>query len=323
MSRFKTLHSRMHDELTKKRVNARKLSGKGYRRHDMKKITGEHAHANFVWADTSLNNHQSRMRQFSKWLNKEYPELKRAEIDEVNREVLQDYLLSQDKAGYSASTISSDMAMLNKVFQRDLRKDEIDLSERKIDNFTNNRTGRTFEALQPKEKDAVMISRAFGFRRSELLQLNTKSIYQTDDGKLHAYVSGKGGKVRVAECTEKAHSWALKRFEGSINSVQSKVSLSLDREDYKRITKGSDKLLDNVRSNAPIHRLGRQYYARELLSQVERENRQGRLFDQNKAKTIDTYTTNNITMNRYHAQVVSQNLGHSRIDVLKNYIFKC
>lgn len=319
--RNKSLYTQMHKVLADKKKNAHDALARGESRHTIKQKTGSHAQKDYIWASKSYDNHVRRMKQFSRWLDKEHPDIAKSSIGNVTREVAQEYLVQQDKNGKSASTVSADMAMLNKVFDYDLRKNEIGLSSRKIDEFTNNRDGRSFDELQPKEKDAVMISRAFGFRRSELLQLNDKSLYRTDDGKLYAYISGKGGRVRLAECTSSARKWAEERFEGSINRIGATDDLKLTRDDYKRVTEGSERLIDNVRSSAPIHRLGRQFYARELLQQVQEENRTGALYEQNKAAVVDTYTTNGITMDRYHAQVVSENLGHSRIDVLKNYIF--
>lgn len=319
--RNKSLYTSMHSVLADKKKNAHDALAKGISRHDIKKETGSHNHKDYIWASKSYENHVRRMKQFSRWLDKEHPEIAKGNLSDVSREIQKEYLLHQDSKGYSSSTISADMSMLNKVFDAGLTKSEVGLGARKIDEFTNNREGRSFDDLQPKEKDAVMISRAFGFRRSELLQLNDKTIYQTDDGKLHAYISGKGGRVRIAECTESSKKWALERFNGYINKIDDINDLKLDRRRYNEVTADSERLLNSVRSNAPIHRLGRQYYAQELLSQVERENRTGELYEQNKAQVKRTYTTNGITMDRYHAQVVSENLGHSRIDVLKNYIF--
>ncbi len=319
--RHKSLYTRMHSVLADKKKNAHDALAKGISRHDIKKETGSHNQKDYIWASKSYENHVRRMKHFSRWLDKAHPEVSKGSLSDISRGIQKEYLLHQDAKGYSSSTISADMSMLNKVFDDGLTKSEVGIGARRIDEFTNNREGRSFSDLQPKEKDAVMISRAFGFRRSELLQVNGKTFYQTNDGKLHAYISGKGGRVRIAECTESAKKWALGRFDGYINKVDSIDDLKLDRRHYNDVTGNSERLLDNVRSNAPIHRLGRQYYARELLAQVERENRTGVLFEQNRAAVTRTYTTNGITMDRYHAQVVSENLGHSRIDVLKNYIF--
>lgn len=318
--RNKTLRSRMHDVLSKKRVNARQLSNIGVTRHDVKKSTGQHAQKDYIWADQSYKNHIARMRQFSNWLNEKHPDLKKMTLDMVDREILKEYLVNQSERGLSASTVSADMAMLNKIFEAELTKTEIGLASRRIDEFVNNREGRSFHELQPKEKDAVLISRALGCRRSELLKLNGKSLYKTDDGKVYVYISGKGGRVRVAECLEGSQKWIEERFEGHVNRIGSVDELSLDRADYNVVTSDSERLIDNVRSNAPIHRLGRQYYAQELLRQVQREGRKGELLEQNKAKHTQYYKTNGYVMKRYHAQIVSQNLGHSRIDVLKNYV---
>ena len=318
--RNKTLKSRMHDVLSKKRVNARQLSNNGVTRHDMKIQTGQHAQKDYIWADQSYKNHIARMEQFSKWLNEKHPSFKKVDIDLVDRDVMKEYLISQSERGLSASTISADMAMLNKIFEAELTKAEMNLASRRIDEFVNNREGRTFEQLQAKEKDAVLISRALGCRRSELLQLNSKSLYKTSDGKIYAYISGKGGKVRVAECLANSQKWIEERFKNHINRIGDINELSLKRSDYNAITSDSERLIDNVRSNAPIHRLGRQIYAQELLRQVEREERYGELLPQNRASVTEYYKTNGIVMHRYHAQVVSQNLGHNRIDVLKNYV---
>lgn len=318
--RNKTLKSRMHDALSKKRVNARELSNRGVSRHDVKVATGQHTQKDYIWADQSYKNHIARMEQFSKWLNEKYPAYKKVDIDMVDRDVMKEYLISQSERGLSASTISADMAMLNKVFEAELTKTEIGLASRRIDEFVNNREGRSFHELQPKEKDAVLISQALGCRRSELLQLNSKSLYKASDGKIYAYISGKGGKVRVAECLANSQKWIEERFKSHINRIGDINELSLKRSDYNAITSDSERLIDNVRSTAPIHRLGRQCYAQELLHQIEREGRSGELLEQNKAKHTQYYKTNGYVMKRYHAQVVSQNLGHNRIDVLKSYV---
>lgn len=319
MPRNKTLYSYMHDVLKEKHQRALSME---HGRHEHKRITGEHTHSDLIWSDNSYKAHIGRIKQFWTYVKDNYPELKKSSIEDIDRSVAVDFLKHQHESGKSASTLSSDMAALNKTFDFELRKsdEDLELPSRHIDNFVNNRSGVDYEDLQPKQREMVDISRSFGLRRSEIQELTDKSIVEHED-RLYAYVCGKGGRVRLAECLADKEDEMRERYEPYIKQVNDLDSLPAHRSGYKEYMEDSQRIEKSFGHDAPIHRLGRQFYAQELLHQVEREDRHEELLFQNRTKSnIDTYSTNGITMRRDHAQIVSKALGHNRVDILKNYI---
>lgn len=323
----KTIEKRMLDKVREYRRNALK-SDKS--RHGLKSEVGS-VQREYVWSENSEKQVVRAATQFAKFLAEHHPELKRAELYEIDRKVMGDYLMQREQKGLSPSTISSDMYALNKIYGAGLRKEEFGLRERRVDEFVNNRglteRPKEYELLTDKAKRQLDVSRAFGVRRNEYKDFTDKSLYMDKKGDLHLYIgaSSKGGKVRTAKCTEEMKKVMMERYGSHVRRIDDVSRMSTNKADWRKEVAGGKPLeKTSFDHDLPIHRLGRQHYAQQLLRELEREGVKfpaDFLLSANRLQSgYDRYTTNGREMDRSHAQFVSLQLGHNRLDILKSYI---
>lgn len=322
----KPLRKQMLDVAYKHRKRALKSN---LTRNDLKKTIG-HNQSEYTWSDNTDKQVRRGVKIFDKYIREFHPEYRRVLIDDIPREVYGGFLKYREEQGYSSSTISSDMFALNKVTGLELKKSEFDLSARKIGEFTNNRGSEDavgYEDLTGNAKRQVDVSRAFGIRRNEYKDFNDKALFRDKNGSIHLYVgpSSKGGKVRTAVCTDNMRGVIIDRYGEHLRQIDDIKDLPLKKGDWREITEGGKALeRTTFAHDLAIHRIGRQYYANTLLSELEAKEvvfDDSYLNENNKTKTnIETFTTNNRSMLRTHGQFVSENLGHNRLDILKSYI---
>lgn len=301
-------------------------------RHDLKKEIGQRQRE-YIWSNNSEKQVRNVVNRFSDFVRDVYPEYRRVHLDDVPRDVLGDYLKFREEQGYSPSTISTDMYALNKLFDAELKKEEFGLKSRIIDEFENNRGqakhNKQYEELTDKAKEIVDVSRAFGLRRNEYKNFTNKSLYMDNKGNLYHWVgtAAKGGKIRTAICTNEMKETMLERYGEHVQRVESIDEISLKKVHWQSVHKDAELLSKSTFDHdLSIHRIGRQHYAQTLLKELETgsvalpDNYE--LFEQNRTETNKaTYTTNGFDIDRKHAQFISENLGHNRVDILKSYIF--
>lgn len=321
-----SLQHQMKTELYRQYYDAR-----GTSRHEEKQKRGEYEHLDKIYARNSLKAHLSRAEQFAKWLKAEHAEVKR--LDDITRDIAGEYLKSQQERGYSVRTIESDMTAINHLQlgrshwekEEALNKREFDIRSRRAEDITNNRGERatpvTYSSYQER---VVAFGEAFGLRRSEVVPerknndhaVTTNSFFRKDE-RIYLATIGKGGRFRTVECLESRQAAIEAEYGQYIRDVEQLPDRQQFREEYAR----ENQLFNSVSNNVRIHVDCRQFYANEKLNELEESERRFELTSQNSLRSgYDKYTTNNRTMLRDHAQYVSQQLGHNRLNELKSYI---
>lgn len=304
--------------------------GKGVSRHAEKKKTGTFAHHDKIYSSNSLKTHLTQVKDFAKWAKEQEEKIRN--IEDITPEIVGKYLREKEKEGNAPHTISSKLLALNHIgiskglWSQSLRKREFDLSERRFDTITNNRESKvTMDDLTSKQAEIIQFGRSFGLRRSELVPnsshtanyaVNDKSLFEKEN-RLYIATFGKGGRYRTVEALKESEDYIRSEYASFIQ----KVDKLPNRVEFEALRSESEPLFHSISRSVPIHVLSRQYYANHKLTELERENRSYHVNKSNQLKSgHQFYTTNGRTIRREHAQFLSDQLGHNRINELKSYV---
>lgn len=304
--------------------------GKGVSRHAEKKQTGTFAHHDKIYSSNSLKTHLTQIKDFAVWVKQQEERIRH--IEDINPEVVGKYLQAKEAQGNSPHTISARLLALNHIgvskglWSQSLKKSQFGLAERRADTITNNRNSKaTMNDLSAKQATIIEFGRAFGLRRSELVPNSThtanyavsdKSLFEKDN-RIYLATLGKGGRYRVVEALQESEDYIRSEYASFIQKVDELPT----RDQFDALRIDSTPLFDSISRSVPIHVLSRQYYANQKLVELERENRSYHIKQSNQLKSGHKfYTTNGRTMQREHAQFISDQLGHNRLSELKSYV---
>lgn len=245
------------------------------------KTVGIHSYQTF-------ENYKNVCKGFTTWVKSNDSSVKN--IEDITTEHIENYIKHRADEGYSASTYSQDLAGLNKVFGTSVTKKDCNVDNRSCKKYTNNRELKEHHnhINLDNYKDECDLIKGCGMRRSSLEgKLKPSDFVRNEQGVCTGVkLKEKGGKTRVADIRASYQ----ERVTNIVNSF-----------------KNSDKAMYNkIPNRLPTHRL-RQDYARGLYSDYVQEH--GDCGEKYKDLDSDAVT------------YVSKNLGHSRQEVIKNYIF--
>lgn len=303
--------------------------GYGTSRHQEKQLRGTYAIHDKIYSKKSLDTHVSRTKMFAKWVKQNHPEIKK--IDQISKVIVGEYLQSQQDKGLSAWTLSADLTALNHVaigtgvWDKSISKSEFGIKKRSLSDVKNNRgdkaTDKHWSNSNRYEKE-TFVGQAFGLRRSELVPsssnrgyaVTNQSLYKVNK-KVYCATFGKGSRYRTVEC--------LKSHQNQIEQMYGQYIIEVDRlpksSEFKEIRQQGEALFNSISRSVNIHQNCRQYYANAKLEELQQENRYYEVQEQNRPD-LETYRCNGQQIDRGHAQFISQQLGHNRLDVLKHYI---
>lgn len=304
--------------------------GKGVSRHAEKKQTGTFAHHDKIYSSNSLKTHLTQVKDFASWAKQQDERIRN--IEDITPEVVGKYLQAKEAQGNSPHTISARLLALNHIgvskglWSQSLKKSQFGLAERRADTITNNRNSKvTMDDLSAKQAQIIEFGRTFGLRRSELVPnahhtsnyaVNDKSLFEKDN-RLYLATLGKGGRYRVVEALQESADYIRSEYASFIQKVDELPT----RDQFDALRIDSTPLFDSISRSVPVHVLSRQYYANKKLLELERESRSYHVNEKNQLKSgHQFYTTNGRTMQREHAQFMSDQLGHNRLSELKSYI---
>lgn len=302
-----------------------------------------------IFSDRSLEIHKQNWERFSDWLGENK---KTARLGQIKREDVKEYIEKLNEQGLSKKTLQARISAINKVMGK--RWDsELDENGNKIEKPTLTNMGikvektdensykhltaeewkkENFEKYENYQNTYDTVS-AFGLRKNELKELNERSfLIDEKNNKIYIQTIGKGGKYRIAECTEKMNEKMIELYGDKANRVNGvKVVKNAKRELERDINGRSERLnLKGSKSNQHSWHIFRSEYAKTLLNEkIEHYDR--------KFKYKQGYSTINVIkqendLKDIHTQIgafkgsamafveVSRNLGHNRLDVMLRYI---
>lgn len=209
----------------------------------------------------------------------------------------------------SPFTLKMERSALSKLLDK---KIEVELPQREREDIfrSRNEVDNDRHFSLKNNHDLIVIAKACGFRRSDLEKVHIRDFKERDG---HLYVSidkSKGGRSRTSP--------VLPKYEKEVKEI------IRERENL-----GKEKLVDKVHSKMDVHSYRREY-AQELYQQVKEDHKlRDEYLNQYKQRN------ENIKSDYYHSRgdvefhglrddiyVVSQALGHNRLDVSVNHYLK-
>lgn len=325
----KNLKQIFNQELYRQVKNGRYLNsiGKG---HTYQKTRGRVATHDAIWSKGSfkaLKSSAKRVAQFAK--DQGFKTIS----DLQSKENLRQIFSAETSASLSAGTQSQDLRLINhvligkKLASTQLRKEDVGIArrsnliaEQRYKSLTSKEWENTHKIAYKHHREQIEFIRDTGLRRSELDAFKLYKVEKT----YKVLTVGKNGKSRFAEVRPGAESAVLevlgKPQVPSISTQESQKILKNPAYIKSQIqAQGqSIKLSDKIPSH--IHRA---YYAQQLIQQLATRDysnstyttRSGVVHNGNEKYTIGAYTA------PYGAFMeLSKDMGHNRLEVLKNYL---
>ena len=263
-------------------------------------------------------------REYSRWLVEEKGLNKYTDVEKT-REYAQEYLKNRIDKGCSLWTVKMERSALGKIYGKRI---EIELPKREQELVTRSREEHEHDKhfSVSRNSDLILVASACGTRREDLGKI-TLSSFKEKDGHLYVAINGsKGGRDRLSPI--------LREKENEVREL-----LERKRAEGKM---EHEKLFDKVHSKMDVHSYRREY-AQNLYKDIANDKayRDSVLKHYPKRIEIKTYTnrkgekvTKEIQskyfipkgskekFERNDLYVVSQALGHNRIDVSYNSYIK-
>lgn len=278
-------------------------------------LNGNNGKVSGIYSKKTMKDYKQIATQFNAWQKSKGYNFQ--SIKEITPTVITEYLLERQNDNYSAWTLSKDLSALNKIFNTSITKKDVGLCSRHSANIKNNRglgnNYRNSVYTNPTNKEIIAFIQATGVRRQSLTTVSpSNAIYDTKGTVIGFSVIEKGGKFR--------NCYVRKDCQQTITDFVSQHSA----------TKGNQPFWNKINKNLNTHWY-RGDYAKGLYNDLLNAKNHGQdYFDGYRDKFINptklaTATKNHkSTTKGYDTEVlamVSQNLGHNRIDVIyTNYL---
>lgn len=339
MGKNKTIANQLKTTLFKQYKDGRNFS-----RHDAKITAEKNGNSkvfyNRITSQRSLGTHLSRVNQFGAFMKNVYPDIKK--IEQITPEHVAGYVQQRGALDYAEKTIKADITAINHAmvgsnnWDKHFRRNDYGIKPQ--DNKPRYNNGGGYKYLerqayfQKKHADMTEYARAFGLRRSELMNgsghsktthtiAGTKSLYEHKGSVYHA-TTGKGGKLRVIECLKQQENYVRDNYGQHIqpmpNYLQKGIDGKLDKDaakEFRQNHKNSERFFQNFSREMNIHREMRQYYAEQKLQEIQQDDR----FNSDNERVLDVGSS---TLSQSEGDYITHNLGHgtNRTDVIMSYI---
>lgn len=257
-----------------------------------------------IHSNTTMNNYRQVSNEFADWCIKEHKINKYTLLTEL-KPLAKEYLKYREKNGYKLATIKRDRAGLGKLFG-----ERIEYKPKADNEFSRSRhqVVRDKNFNEKHHEDLCNIAYGTGLRRHEIAKLTAKS-FSKEGNRLYFETKGKGGRYRKA--------LVLPEYVEKI-------------ERFLETKRDSDKLFNNVNSNADIHSM-RRNYATSLYNNIVKDedlrNDVAKLypnrshFETVKSEYYSTRSGRHFEGRRDDIYLISQSLGHNRLnDTIKHYL---
>lgn len=271
----------------------------------------------------TFNTYRDACHRFATWLVEEKDIKKYSNIQDC-KEYAKEYLLHRlNDEHCSVWTVKTERSALGKLYGEQI---EVTLPKRDVHDITRSRmeTESSKHFSETRNRELVDMARATGCRRSDLQDLRPRDFWKDEKGNLWVDIDkSKGGRDRSAP--------VLPRYKEFVEHYIS------DKAQHER-------LFPKINNNADIHSY-RGEYARELYAYVRnhteykeqilsayptrheyktiKDKETGeRITREITSKTITTRGADRQTYNRDDVYIVSQALGHNRLDVSITHYLK-
>ncbi len=266
-----------------------------------------------IYSKKTMSDYKKVATQFHTWQKEKGYNFR--SIDDVGTSHIIEYLQERQAKGCSSWTTSHDLSSLNKIFGTSISKKDACLTPRHNANIKNNRGfGKNYRhSTYAKNKDQTFFISACGVRRQSLTILTPSHAIRDNNNMIIGFrVIEKGGKAR--NCYVR-------------NECQQAITSFVDNH---LATQGNNPFWNKVDKNLNTHWY-RGEYAHALYHSLLSAKQNGKDYFRgykdtfiNQNKLSKAIGKRNATTKGYDSEVlgmVSQNLGHNRIDVVyTNYL---
>lgn len=274
---------------------------------------GNHGKVDGIYSKKTMQDYKKVAEQFHSWAkSKGY---RFHSLSEVSDEHIKQYLTERQADGLSAWTISHDLSALNKIFHRDISKKDTSLKSRRNADIKNNRgLGNNYRtSVYSKNEVLTAFLSATGIRRQSITTISPTDAIRNENGTIIGFhVIEKGGKPRNCYV---------------IKGKQAEITAFVDKHLSKH---GNKPFWNKVDKNLNTHWY-RGNYAQSLYNDlVTAHNSRQDYFEGyrdtfvNASKLAQATDGHGVITKGYDTEslaIVSQNLGHNRIDVVySNYL---
>lgn len=266
-----------------------------------------------IYSKKTMQDYKKVAQQFHSWQKDKGYNFH--SMKEVNASTLKEYLMERQSQGKSSWTISHDLSALNKIFGTTISKKECGLAPRRTSNIKNNRgLAQNYRmSIQVKNKDMIAFISACGVRRQSLSTIAPVNAIRDKQNVVIGFrVVEKGGKHR--------NCYVRSEYQKTITSF---VNTHLQKN-------GNIPFWHKIDKNLNTHWY-RGIYANGLYHDLLNAKENGidyfkgykdMFVDQGKfLKAIKRRSQNVKGYDVECLAMVSQNMGHNRIDVVyTNYL---
>lgn len=303
-------------ELLFRELNSRNCFGQSKYNAKQESIkNGSKGKLDGIYSKKTMSDYKKVAEQFTHWQKEKGYHFK--SLSDVKEKDIISYLTDRKQQNKSAWTLSHDLSALNKIFNTSITKEQAELPQRKNANIKNNRgLGNNYRvSTYKKNKDITDFISSCGVRRQSLTTLTPdKAIRNKDNIVIGFSVIEKGGKNRNCYV---------------LNGKQKGITDFIDKHIE---AKGNKPFWNKIDKNLNTHWY-RAEYARNLYNDlIFSKNNKADYFNGYYDIFISQEKLNKATKNYgeiskgYDIEllgIVSQNLGHNRIDVvMNNYLDK-
>mgnify|MGYP000970289089 CR=1 FL=1 len=258
-----------------------------------------------IYSKSTCDNYKKWCLKFAEWEREKYPQKEYKNLDNIPKEHVGKWIKESIDKGESGYTTRLKAAAIAKIFKCHTYDFNIKLPSKRNDRSTIKRSRNAVDYdshfSEKNNKDSLDFCDATGLRRSEVAQIKPEQIKKNIKGnvildfktKKEYRVMTKGGRGRIVHPLYNTYNIILKAKNLAEKTGQATV--------FKKIHHAMD-----------VHSC-RRYYAQHKYKEV---------IEQYKLKVLD-YICRDGSGRRYNKKalrIVSENLGHSRLDVVvKNY----
>lgn len=266
-----------------------------------------------IYSKKTMQDYKKVAVQFQTWAKSKNYRFR--SLSEVSDEHIKQYLTERQADGLSAWTVSHDLSALNKIFHRNISKKETGLQSRRNADIKNNRGfGNNYRPSVYQRNEALTsFLSATGIRRQSITSISPMNAIRNASGMVIGFhVIEKGGKHRNCYV---------------IKSKQENITAFVDKHSSLY---GNKPFWNKVDKNLNTHWY-RAEYAHTLYNDlIFALNKKQDYFEGYRdtfvnASKLELATSGHGTITKgYDTEslaIVSQNLGHNRIDVVySNYL---
>lgn len=266
-----------------------------------------------IYSKVTYENYTQYSKELIDFIKVNYPDIKK--IENITRDIVKDYLRDKATDYESSWSMATACSAMNKIFETHtdydrIYKGELGFGKRETDDIFRSRGHEerlkdpAYQKLLDENKEQTIIAQATGCRRRSIYggdyQVKPNSFFYDMNRDLRCSLIEKGGRYREAKVLDVYKEQVIKIVERTGYHIEERESLI--KNDFKEIYDKSeeDVLFDRYNVHIDNHSFRAEYA----------DNRYQEIIS-----TCDEVENNYRGYNREALEVLTQDLGHGRIDI--------